>query len=166
MQNYEEQDELDALLGEVALSQPQNTEPRYELSTETTTEEMQQNILEELGTTMAQSNSAVNAVLTELSMAPSDPAVISAASSLLNAHAKVIDSMSKLYTLHEKHQQNKEMTHIKHQNQKELLTMKLMVDHKMNQENNETQIQKALLTREQAMRRKTKDAHVIDGECN
>ena len=100
MQNYEEQDELDALLGEVALSQPQNVEPKYELSTETTTEEIQQNILEELGTTMAQSNSAVNAVLTELAMSPSDPAVISAASSLLNAHAKVIDSMSKLYTLH------------------------------------------------------------------
>ena len=41
MQNYEEQDELDALLGEVALSQPQNVEPRYELSTETTNEELQ-----------------------------------------------------------------------------------------------------------------------------
>ena len=162
MQNYEEQDELDALLGEVALSQPQHVEPKYELSTETTTEEIQQNILEELGTTMAQSNSAVNAVLTELAMSPSDPAVISAASSLLNAHAKVIDSMSKLYTLHEKHNQNKEITQIKHQNSKELLAMKLMTDHKMNQENNETKI---MLTREQAMRRKTKDAHVIDSDC-
>lgn len=161
MQNYEEQDELDALLGEVALSQPQSVEPKYELSTETTTEEIQQNILEELGTTMAQSNSAVNAVLTELAMAPGDPAVISAASSLLNAHAKVIDSMSKLYTLHEKHNQNKEITQIKHQNSKELLAMKLMTDHKMNQENNETKI---MLTREQAMRRKAKDAHVIDSE--
>ena len=39
-----------------------------------------------------------------------------------------------------------------------------MVDHKMNQENNETQIQKVMLTREQAMRRKSKDAHVIDSE--
>ena len=165
MQNYEEQDELDALLGEVALSQPQPTEPKYELSTETTTEELQQNILEELGTTVAQSNSAVNAVLTELAMSPSDPAVISAASSLLNAHSKVIESMSKLYALHEKHQQNKEITHIKHQNSKELLAMKLMVDHKMNQENNETQIQKVMLTREQAMRRKGKDVHVIDNDC-
>ena len=161
MQNYNEQEELDALLGEVALSQPQSVEPKYELSTETTTEEIQQNILEELGTTMAQSNSAVNAVLTELAMAPGDPAVISAASSLLNAHAKVIDSMSKLYTLHEKHNQNKEITQIKHQNSKELLAMKLMTDHKMNQENNETKI---MLTREQAMRRKAKDAHVIDSE--
>ena len=162
MQDYEEQDELDALLGEVALSQPQNVEPKYELSTETTTEEIQQNILEELGTTMAQSNSAVNAVLTELAMSPSDPAVISAASSLLNAHAKVIDSMSKLYTLHEKHNQNKEITQIKHQNSKELLAMKLMTDHKMNQENNETKI---MLTREQAMRRKVKEARVIDSDC-
>ena len=159
MQNYEEQDELDALLGEVALSQPQNVEPKYELSTETTTEEILQNILEELGTTMAQSK---NAVLTELAMSPSDPAVISAASSLLNAHAKVIDSMSKLYTLHEKHNQNKEITQIKHQNSKELLAMKLMTDHKMNQENNETKI---MLTREQAMRRKAKEAHVIDSDC-
>jgi hypothetical protein len=67
--------------------------------------------------------------------------------------------MSKLYALHEKHQQNKEMTHIKHQNNKELLAMKLMTDHKMNQENNETKI---MLTREQAMRRKAKEARVID----
>jgi hypothetical protein len=43
--------------------------------------------------------------------------------------------------------------------------MKLMVDHKMNQENNETQIQKVMLTREQAMRRKQKNAHVIDNDC-
>jgi hypothetical protein len=42
------------------------------------------------------------------------------------------------------------------------LAMKLMTDHKMNQENNETKI---MLTREQAMRRKAKDAHVIDSEC-
>ena len=41
MQNYEEQEELDALLGDVASSQPQPVEPRYELSTETTTEELQ-----------------------------------------------------------------------------------------------------------------------------
>ena len=109
---------------------------------------------------MAQSNSAVNAVLTELAMSPSDPAVISAASSLLNAHAKVIDSMSKLYTLHEKHNQNKEITQIKHQNSKELLAMKLMTDHKMNQENNETKI---MLTREQAMRRRGENK-VIDSE--
>ena len=93
MQNYEEQDELDALLGEVALSQPQPTQQKYELSTEFNNDELQQNILEELGTTVAQSNSAVNAVLTELAMAPSDPAVISAASSLLNAHSKVIGEM-------------------------------------------------------------------------
>ena len=160
MQNYKEQDELDALLGEVALSQPQNVEPKYELSTETTTEEIQQNILEELGTTMAQSNSAVNAVLTELAMSPSDPAVISAASSLLNAHAKVIDSMSKLYTLHEKHLQNKEVIDIKHRNAMELLVTRLMSEHKINQENNETKI---LLTREQAMRNKqAKSSQVID----
>jgi hypothetical protein len=114
---------------------------------------------------MAQSNSAVNAVLTELAMAPSDPAVISAASSLLNAHAKVIDSMSKLYTLHEKHNQNKEMTEIKHKNSKELLAMRIMADHKMNQENNETQITKIMLTREQAMKRRgAKESQVIDAE--
>ena len=34
--------------------------------------------------------------------------------------------------------------------------MKLMTDHRMNQENNETKI---MLTREQAMRRKAKDTH-------
>ena len=151
MQNYEEQDELDALLGEVALSQPQPTEPRYELSTEFNNEDLQQNILEELGTTVAQSNSAVNAVLTELAMSPSDPAVISAASSLLNAHSKVIGEMQKLYILHEKHKQNKE-----------LLAMKLMTDHKINQENNETKI---MLTREQAMKRRSpRDSQIIDSE--
>lgn len=148
MQDYEEQDELDALLGEVAVSQPQPQPQRYELSTEFNNEELQQNILEELGTTVAQSNSAVNAVLTELAMSPSDPAVISAASSLLNAHSKVIGEMQKLYILHEKHKQNKE-----------LLAMKLMTDHKINQENNETKI---MLTREQAMKRKGRNNDVID----
>jgi hypothetical protein len=69
--------------------------------------------------------------------------------------------MSKLYTLHEKHNQNKEITQIKHQNSKELLAMRLMTDHKMNQENNETKI---MLTREQAMRRKANYSQVVDNE--
>ena len=147
MQNYNEQEELDALLGEIEVA-PQNTQPKYEVSTEFHKEELQSDILEELRSTVTQSNSAVNAVLTELAMAPGDPAVISAASSLLNAHSKVIGEMQKLYILHEKHQQNKE-----------LLAMKLMTDHKINQENNETKI---MLTREQAMKRgKVK---VVDAE--
>lgn len=142
MQNYNEQEELDALLGEIEVA-PQNTQPKYEVSTEFHKDELQSDILEELRSTVTQSNSAVNAVLTELAMAPGDPAVISAASALLNAHSKVIGEMQKLYILHEKHQQNKE-----------LLAMKLMTDHKINQENNETKI---MLTREQAMKRgKTK----------
>lgn len=149
MQNQNEQEELDALLGEIEIA-PQNTQPKYEISTEFHKEELQSDILEELRSTVTQSNSAVNAVLTELAMAPGDPAVISAASSLLNAHSKVIGEMQKLYILHEKHQQNKE-----------LLAMKLMTDHKINQENNETKI---MLTREQAMRRKAKDTQVIDNE--
>lgn len=148
MQNYEEQEELDALLGEIE-TVPQHTQPKYEISTEFHKEELQSDILEELRTTVTQSNSAVNAVLTELAMAPGDPAVISAASSLLNAHSKVIGEMQKLYVLHEKHQQNKE-----------LLAMRLMADHKINQENNETKI---LVTREQAMsRRGLKDVKIVD----
>ena len=147
MQNYNEQEELDALLGEIEVT-PQNTQPKYEVSTEFHKEELQSDILEELRSTVTQSNSAVNAVLTELAMAPGDPAVISAASSLLNAHSKVIGEMQKLYILHEKHQQNKE-----------LLAMKLMTDHKINQENNETKI---MLTREQAMKRGK--AKVVDTE--
>lgn len=147
MQNYNEQEELDALLGEIEVA-PQNTQPKYEVSTEFHKEELQSDILEELRSTVTQSNSAVNAVLTELAMAPGDPAVISAASSLLNAHSKVIGEMQKLYILHEKHQQNKE-----------LLAMKLMTDHKINQENNETKI---MLTREQAMKRGK--AKVVDTE--
>lgn len=138
MQNYNEQEELDALLGEIEVA-PQNTQPKYEVSTEFHKDELQSDILDELRSTVTQSNSAVNAVLTELAMAPGDPAVISAASALLNAHSKVIGEMQKLYILHEKHQQNKE-----------LLAMKLMTDHKINQENNETKI---MLTREQAMKR-------------
>lgn len=151
MQNYNEQEELDALLGEIEVA-PQNTQPKYELSTEFHKEELQSDILEELRSTVTQSNSAVNAVLTELAMAPGDPAVISAASSLLNAHSKVIGEMQKLYILHEKHQQNKE-----------LLAMKLMTDHKINQENNETKI---MLTREQAMKKRNriKEAHIIDNQ--
>ena len=145
MQNYNEQEELDALLGEIEVA-PQNTQPKYEVSTEFHKEELQSDILEELRSTVTQSNSAVNAVLTELAMAPGDPAVISAASALLNAHSKVIGEMQKLYILHEKHQQNKE-----------LLAMKLMTDHKINQENNETKI---MLTREQAMKRGK--ANVVD----
>lgn len=142
MQNYNEQEELDALLGEIEAT-PQNTQPKYEVSTEFHKEELQSDILDELRSTVTQSNSAVNAVLTELAMAPGDPAVISAASALLNAHSKVIGEMQKLYILHEKHQQNKE-----------LLAMKLMTDHRINQENNETKI---MLTREQAVKReKTK----------
>lgn len=147
MQNYNEQEELDALLGEIEVA-PQNTQPKYEVSTEFHKEELQSDILEELRSTVTQSNSAVNAVLTELAMAPGDPAVISAASALLNAHSKVIGEMQKLYILHEKHQQNKE-----------LLAMKLMTDHKINQENNETKI---MLTREQAMKRGK--AKVVDAE--
>ena len=147
MQNHNEQEELDALLGEIEVA-PQNTQPKYEISTEFHKEELQSDILEELRSTVTQSNSAVNAVLTELAMAPGDPAVISAASALLNAHSKVIGEMQKLYILHEKHQQNKE-----------LLAMKLMTDHKINQENNETKI---MLTREQAMKRGK--AKVVD--CN
>ena len=147
MQNYNEQEELDALLGEIEVA-PQNTQPKYEVSTEFHKEELQSDILEELRSTVTQSNSAVNAVLTELAMAPGDPAVISAASALLNAHSKVIGEMQKLYILHEKHQQNKE-----------LLAMKLMTDHKINQENNETKI---MLTREQAMKRRK--AKVVDAE--
>lgn len=147
MQNYNEQEELDALLGEIEVA-PQNTQPKYEVSTEFHKEELQSDILEELRSTVTQSNSAVNAVLTELAMAPGDPAVISAASALLNAHSKVIGEMQKLYILHEKHQQNKE-----------LLAMKLMTDHKINQENNETKI---MLTREQAMKRGK--ARVVDTE--
>lgn len=147
MQNYNEQEELDALLGEIEVA-PQNTQPKYEVSTEFHKEELQSDILEELRSTVTQSNSAVNAVLTELAMAPGDPAVISAASALLNAHSKVIGEMQKLYILHEKHQQNKE-----------LLAMKLMTDHKINQENNET---KLMLTREQAMKRGK--ARVVDTE--
>lgn len=147
MQNYNEQEELDALLGEIEVA-PQNTQPKYEVSTEFHKEELQSDILEELRSTVTQSNSAVNAVLTELAMAPGDPAVISAASALLNAHSKVIGEMQKLYILHEKHQQNKE-----------LLAMKLMTDHKINQENNETKI---MLTREQAMKRGK--ARVVDAE--
>ena len=147
MQNYNEQEELDALLGEIEVA-PQNTQPKYEVSTEFHKDELQSDILEELRSTVTQSNSAVNAVLTELAMAPGDPAVISAASSLLNAHSKVIGEMQKLYILHEKHQQNKE-----------LLAMKLMTDHKINQENNETKI---MLTREQAMKRSK--ARVVDSE--
>lgn len=151
MQNYNEQEELDALLGEIEVA-PQNTQPKYEISTEFHKEELQSDILEELRSTVTQSNSAVNAVLTELAMAPGDPAVISAASSLLNAHSKVIGEMQKLYILHEKHQQNKE-----------LLAMKLMTDHKINQENNETKI---MLTREQAMKKRNriKEAHIIDNQ--
>lgn len=145
MQNYNEQEELDALLGEIEVT-PQNTQPKYEVSTEFHKEELQSDILDELRSTVTQSNSAVNAVLTELAMAPGDPAVISAASALLNAHSKVIGEMQKLYILHEKHQQNKE-----------LLAMKLMTDHKINQENNETKI---MLTREQAM----KKARVVNAE--
>ena len=147
MQNYNEQEELDALLGEIEVA-PKNTQPKYEISTEFHKEELQSDILEELRSTVTQSNSAVNAVLTELAMAPGDPAVISAASALLNAHSKVIGEMQKLYILHEKHQQNKE-----------LLAMKLMTDHKINQENNETKI---MLTREQAMKRGK--ARVVDSE--
>lgn len=147
MQNHNEQEELDALLGEIEVA-PQNTQPKYEVSTEFHKEELQSDILEELRSTVTQSNSAVNAVLTELAMAPGDPAVISAASALLNAHSKVIGEMQKLYILHEKHQQNKE-----------LLAMKLMTDHKINQENNETKI---MLTREQAMKRGK--AKVVDAE--
>lgn len=147
MQNYNEQEELDALLGEIEVA-PQNTQPKYEVSTEFHKEELQSDILEELRSTVTQSNSAVNAVLTELAMAPGDPAVISAASALLNAHSKVIGEMQKLYILHEKHQQNKE-----------LLAMKLMTDHKINQENNETKI---MLTREQAMKRGK--ARIVDAE--
>lgn len=149
MQNYNEQEELDALLGEIEVA-PQNTQPKYEVSTEFHKEELQSDILEELRSTVTQSNSAVNAVLTELAMAPGDPAVISAASALLNAHSKVIGEMQKLYILHEKHQQNKE-----------LLAMKLMTDHKINQENNETKI---MLTREQVMKRGK--AKVVDAESN
>lgn len=140
-----ENEDLDALFGEIETVTPR-PQQKYELSTEFSKEELQNDILDELRGTVAQSNSAVNAVLTELAMTPSDPAVISAASSLLNAHSKVISEMQKLYILHEKHQQNKE-----------LLAMKLMTDHRMNQENNETKI---MLTREQAMRRKKGD--VID----
>ena len=149
MQNYNEQEELDALLGEIEVA-PQNTQPKYEVSTEFHKEELQSDILEELRSTVTQSNSAVNAVLTELAMAPGDPAVISAASALLNAHSKVIGEMQKLYILHEKHQQNKE-----------LLAMKLMTDHKINQENNETKI---MLTREQAMKRGK--AKVVDADID
>lgn len=140
-----ENEDLDALFGEIETVTPR-PQQKYELSTEFSKEELQNDILDELRGTVAQSNSAVNAVLTELAMTPSDPAVISAASSLLNAHSKVIAEMQKLYILHEKHQQNKE-----------LLAMKLMTDHRMNQENNETKI---MLTREQAMRRKKSD--IID----
>lgn len=147
MQNYNEQEELDALLGEIEVA-PQNTQPKYEVSTEFHKDELQSDILDELRSTVTQSNSAVNAVLTELAMAPGDPAVISAASALLNAHSKVIGEMQKLYILHEKHQQNKE-----------LLAMKLMTDHKINQENNETKI---MLTREQAMKRGK--AKIVDSE--
>lgn len=89
MQNYNEQEELDALLGEIEVA-PQNTQPKYEVSTEFHKDELQSDILEELRSTVTQSNSAVNAVLTELAMTPGDPAVISAASALLNAHSKVI----------------------------------------------------------------------------
>lgn len=147
MQNYNEQEELDALLGEIEVA-PQNTQPKYEVYTEFHKDELQSDILDELRSTVTQSNSAVNAVLTELAMAPGDPAVISAASALLNAHSKVIGEMQKLYILHEKHQQNKE-----------LLAMKLMTDHKINQENNETKI---MLTREQAMKRGK--AKIVDSE--
>ena len=145
MQNYEEQDDLDALFGDIETVTPQ---VRHELSTEVSRDNLETDILSQLGDTVAQSNSAVNAVLTELAMSPSDPAVITAASSLLNAHSKVIGEMQKLYILHEKHKQNKE-----------LLAMKLMTDHKINQENNETKI---MLTREQAM--KKRNGKIVDAE--
>ena len=143
MQENEEQDDLDALFGEIETVTPQ---PKHELSVEVNRENLEGDILNQLGDTVAQSNSAVNAVLTELAMSPSDPAVITAASSLLNAHSKVIAEMQKLYILHEKHKQNKE-----------LLAMKLMTDHKINQENNETKI---MLTREQAMKKRS--GNVVD----
>ena len=138
MHNNTEQDQLDALLCEIETS-TNDRQPKYQISTQFSKKQLQSDILGELRSTVAQSNNAVNAVLTELSMTPSDPAVISAASSLLNAHSKVIAQMQKLYILHQKHQQTKQ-----------LLAMKLMTDHKINQQNNETKI---MLTRQQAMKR-------------
>jgi hypothetical protein len=147
MQNIKEQDDLDALFGEIETIESQT---KCELSTELNKDTLEYLIMNQLGDTVTQSNSAVSAVLTELSMSPSDPAIISAAASFLSAHNKVIDSMNKLYILHEKHKHDKEM-----------LLAKLMSDHKINQENNETKI---MITREQAIQRRNGKVVDADGE--
>lgn len=140
----EEKDDLEALLGEIELNPPTKEVQKNELSKDFSKEELKNDILNELHQTALQSNNALNSVLSELAMTPGDPAVITAASTLMTAHLKVINEMQKLYALHEKHQQNKE-----------LLTMRLMTDHKINQENNQTKI---MLTREQVIK-KAKNKH-------
>lgn len=149
MQDITPNQELEALLGGI---ETYKSPTKHEITTNFNKQQLQQSILNQLNDTITQSNTALSTVLSQMSMSPSDPALISASASLLNAHTKVIAESQKLY-----------MMFVKHQQQMQKLRLKLMSDQKINQDNNDV---KVMLTREQAFQQKHAKAKVVDAQCS
>lgn len=124
-------DDLEALFGTGFMeSVPKKKESiRKDELTIQTKDELRNTFIEETREILDRSRDAVLSVMDSVSMAPGEGETISAAASLLNAHAKLIDNYRKIYDTEQKHIHNKE-----------LLAMRLAVANKMNEDNNATKM--------------------------
>ena len=143
-------DDLEALFGGgfLAPAQPVKNELAIQKDpSEYTNDDFKNKFIEETENVLEATKNAVISVMSEISMAPGEGESVSAAASLVNSYAKLIDNFNKMYTFHKKHE-----------NAKELIEMRNKNEAKMNTENNMT---KLTMTREMVMAELLKDKDKI-----
>lgn len=114
--------------------------------------DLRNKFIEESEEIIQHSKDAVIAALEQATMAPGEGESVAAIASLVNAHARLLENINKMYTLQEKHRQAKE-----------LVEMRNNAQSKMNTENNMTKI---TMTREMVMAElmKSRSDKIIDAE--
>lgn len=149
-------DDLEALFGSGILTQSQPIKNEITIQkdpSEYSVDDFKNKFIGETESVLEATKNAVISVMGEISMSPGEGESISAAASLVNSYAKLIDNFNKMYTFHKKHE-----------NAKELLEMRNKNEAKMNSENNAT---KLTMTREMVIAElMSKNDKIIDVKEN
>lgn len=151
-----EDKELNALLGKTLDLREIVTSAKKETKNEITSYDannLEDKILIETNDIMQRAKYAVADVLMQVQTTPSDGELVAGAAKLLNSYNMIIDNLQKIYITKEKFKQ-----------QVKLQSMKLMMDDKMNQDNNATRV---MMSREQllaALSSNNASGHVIEND--
>lgn len=143
-------EDINALLGLSPADILETTnEPKHEIRV-IESDNLETTILNETNDVMESAKNALSAILDEVQATPNDAELVESASKFIQAHAGLLDTLSKLHLNKEKFKQQVALTQ-----------MKIQAADKINTDNNNT---KVLLSREEVISRLIKDSSksVID----